>query len=143
MATPDLERLGKAVKARRIELFSARLKAAKAAGVSKDTWQRVEDGKPVQEQTYAKVEDALRWAPGSCAAVAEGREPVEVGYVESGGDVTMVSRLPDIWSEEFEEFVRQAMAETAMATSPGTPVGEIRVMSDRFVEILRKRAKPQ
>lgn len=140
MTTRDLDRLARIVKSRRVELYRSRYEAAKTAGLSKDTWQRVEEGNPVRENTYAAVETALRWAPGSCKAIMEGGEPVLADYVESGGDVTMVSKFPDFWSEDFDEVVRQAMTEAAIATSPGTPVGEIRAMSDRFVEILRERA---
>lgn len=139
MATRDLGRLAKRVKARRVALFSSRLKAANAAGLSKDTWQHVEDGDRVHPNTWAKVEYALRWAPGSCEAVAEGGEPIEVGYIDTNGDVTMVSKLPDVGSEEFEEVVRQAAAAAAMATTPDLPVGQLRAFSEQFVENLRNR----
>lgn len=140
MATRDLDRLAKYVKARRVELFPSRRAAATTAGVAKDTWQRVEKGAQVREVSYAKIDQALKWAVGSCLAIADGGEPVSVEYFETDGDVTMASTLPTVWSEEFEDVVRQALADSAMATTPDLPIGKIRELTDQFVEALRKRA---
>ena len=64
MATRDPGRLAKHVKAHRMELFTSRKAAADSAGVSKDTWQRVEEGLEVRETTYVKIDKALGWASG-------------------------------------------------------------------------------
>jgi hypothetical protein len=138
MATRDLGRLGKAVKARRSKLFTARLKAAKAAGMSKDTWQRVEDGETVQPGTYTKMEPALRWAFGSCEAIAEGGEPLPVEYVESGGDVTMVSK-PVVASAG---DVRNVVTISAMATMPEATMRSVQEQAERIVEELKKLGLP-
>lgn len=134
MATRDLGRLGKAVKARRSKLFTARLKAATAAGVSKDTWKRVEDGMAVQPGTYAKMELALKWALGSCDAIAEGGDPLPVEYVGSNGDVTMVSK-PQVASAG---DVKTAVTISAFATMPDATVGSVQAQAERLVEELRK-----
>ncbi|QCX81122.1 hypothetical protein C9F11_37695 [Streptomyces sp. YIM 121038] len=123
-----------------MEQYPSRRAAAEAAGVSKDTWQRIEEGREVREVTYAKVDRGLGWAAGSCLAIAEGGEPVEVGYIETGPDVTMVSRLPAAWSDEFEDDVRQALMDSAIATTPDLPIGKIQELADQFMEALRKRA---
>lgn len=137
MSTPrDLERLAKAVKARRLEMHPSRLAAAKAAGVSKDTWQRVEEAREVREVSYAKVDAALGWASGSCIAVAEGGEPVPVEYVEGGGGTAMVSQVPATW---LEGELQEAIQSSAMMTTPNLTVREIRNLSDQVVEELRKR----
>ena len=137
MSTPrDLGRLAKAVKARRLEVHPSRLAAAKAAGVSKDTWQRVEEGREVREVSYAKMDPALSWAPGSCVAVAEGGEPVPVEYIETDGGASMVSQIPATWLEgELPEVIQSS----AMATTPGLTVREIRALSDQVLKELRKR----
>lgn len=138
MATRDLERLGKAVKARRSKLFTARLKAAQAAGISKDTWKRVEDGKTVQPGTYAKMEPVLRWAFESCEAVIEGGEPLLVEYVESDGDVTMVSKPQTMPASD----VRNVVTISAMATMPEATMRSVQEQAERIVEELRKLGFP-
>jgi transcriptional regulator with XRE-family HTH domain len=137
MATRDLDRLAKAVKARRLELYPSRLKAAEVAGVSKDTWQKVEDGKPAREGSYAKIERALNWVTGGCLLVAEGGQPIHADYIVADGDVTMVTHPPASWADE--DAVRRVVSESAVATMPGTPVGEVQAFSDRIIEELRKR----
>jgi hypothetical protein len=138
MATPDLGRLGSAVKARRVKLFTARLKAAQAADMSKDTWKRVEDGKAVQPGTYAKMEPALRWAFGSCEAIAEGGEPLPVEYVESNGDVTMVSKPQLVPAGD----VRNVVTISAMATMPEVTMRSVQEQAERIVEELKKLGFP-
>ncbi|MFD9425554.1 MULTISPECIES: helix-turn-helix domain-containing protein [unclassified Streptomyces] len=66
MGTRDLARLASHVRTRRLELYRSRLAAAEAAGISKDTWRRVEEGMGVREVTYAKVDRALGWDTRSC-----------------------------------------------------------------------------
>ncbi|MFE6488811.1 helix-turn-helix domain-containing protein, partial [Streptomyces sp. NPDC057757] len=121
MATRDLDRLAKYVRARRAECYTSRKAAAAAAGISKDTWQRVEEAQRVHEGKYAQVDRALGWANGSCIAIAEGAEPVRATYVESGGgDVTMAVRPPAAWAgSSAEDVVRRAGADGVLATVPG------------------------
>lgn len=89
MASPqDLPRLAAHTKQRRLGLHLARLAAAKAADVSKDTWQRVEEGKPVREMNYAKIEPVLGWAPGSCLAILAGGEPEMLDPIPAGPEVS-------------------------------------------------------
>ena len=126
--------MGKAVEARRVKLFSSRLKAATAAGMSKDTWKRVENGEPAQLGTYAKMEPVLNWAFGSCEAIAEGGEPLPVEYVGSNGDVTMVSK-PQVASAG---DVKTAVTISAFATMPDATVGSVQAQAERLVEELRK-----
>ncbi|MGW4043043.1 hypothetical protein [Streptomyces sp. NPDC004721] len=131
MTTRDLGRLGDHVKAHRVQLYSSRLKAAQAVGISKDTWQRVEDGLTVQEVTWAKVERALGWAAGSCAVVAEGGEPVLVDRADGTAAAGARRQLS-------EEAVRRAAFEAARAKLPSAPIGDIDAFSDELVEVLRR-----
>ncbi|MDX2696027.1 hypothetical protein [Streptomyces ipomoeae] len=137
MATRDLSRLAKTVKTRRLELYPSRLKAAEAAGISKDTWHKVEDGLPVQDKKYTQIDRALRWASGSCLLIAEGGEAVRAEYLESGGDVTMVAHLPDAGLDEND--ARRLISDVAVATMPGTPVGEVQAFNDQIIEALKER----
>jgi hypothetical protein len=133
MSTRDLDRLATAVKKRRLELYPSRLAAAKAAGVSKDTWRKVEEGDPaVRETSYAKMDQALHWMVGSCTTILTGGEPVAVDH-QDGVDVvhTPQSMLP--------EDVRIAVTDAAMAVTPGLTLGDVQALSTQVVEELRRR----
>lgn len=131
MATRDLDRLAKRVKAHRLELYSSRKAAADAARVSKDTWQRVEEGLTVREGTYAKIDKALGWSIGSCIAIAEGEEPLLV----AGEEAAPAAHNGDRHSAG---ALRQAAFEAAKAKLPNVSVGDIGAFSDELVEILRR-----
>ncbi|MFE0808154.1 helix-turn-helix domain-containing protein [Streptomyces sp. NPDC058848] len=131
MATPDLDRLAERVKAHRTELYPSRLAAAQAAGISKDTWQRVEDGKPVQDAKYVKIDKALGWAVGSCAAIAAGRNPVLADSAPEAPGATAPAALS-------ADELRRAAFEAARAKLPDAPIGAIDEFSDELVEILRR-----
>ena len=111
-----------------MELFTSRKAAADSAGISKDTWQRVEEGQEVRESTYAKVDRTLGWSVGSCVAIAEGGAPILVGDPLQG--VPSAPRLS-------EEEVRKAALDAAMATMPGAAIGDVQAFIDRFVKDLR------
>ena len=134
MTTRDLGRLAHHVKRHRLELYPSRLAAAQAAGISKDTWQKVEDGEPVRESTYAKIDRALHWAVGSCIAVAEGGTPALVSLAEA----TASAESPDERRQLSADEVRQAAFEAARAKLPTAPIGDIDAFSDALVEILRR-----
>ena len=132
MATRDLDRLAKRVKAHRLELYPSRLAAAQAAGISKDTWKRVEEGLTVQEGTYAKIENVFGWAIGGCVAIAEGGEPVLVDRPRSG------TPAPEPAAPISAEVVRRAAFEAARSKLPTAPIGDVDEFSDELVEVLRK-----
>ncbi|MFB7597204.1 helix-turn-helix domain-containing protein [Streptomyces sp. NPDC056160] len=136
MATPDLDRLAARVKAHRLELYPSRLAAARAAGISKDTWQRVEEGESVREATYAKIDKALGWVVGTCVAVMNGREPVLAGADAGGDGSPMGGALSG--SAPSAEQLRRAAFEAARAKLPNAPIGAIDEFSEELVEILRR-----
>lgn len=140
MATGDLARLAKYVKTRRLERFTSRKAAADAAGISKDTWLRVENGHDVRETSYAAVDRALGWATGSCVAIAEGGEPVPADYVEGeSGAAAVAVRPPSAWAgASAEEIVRKAIADGALVAAPGLQLGEMKELTERVVEALRE-----
>lgn len=132
MATRDLGRLAERVKAHRMALYPSRLAAAKTAGISKDTWQRVEEGQEVRESTYAKVDRTLGWSIGSCVTISEGGEPVLVDHPANGAPA------PAPAASISAEAVRRAAFEAARSKLPTAPIGDVDAFSDELVEVLRK-----
>lgn len=129
MAT-DLDRLAKLVRAHRHERFPSRDAAADAAGISRNTWKKVEEGQPVRESTYVKIEKVLDWASGSWERVAAGHEPVLAA--EGGGGSAATPAPFD------EEEARRAAWQAARLKLPNAPIGDIDAFAEEFVEILRR-----
>lgn len=133
MAPRDLDALAKVVKKRRIELGLAYKTAAKQAGISPETWKRIETGQPVRELSYAKVDPVLQWAPGSCIAASEGRAPVPVAPAEGAPGIS-ISPMPSEALDAAKDVVQLA----AIATTSGLTADEIRALSERVVADLKK-----
>lgn len=133
MPDRDLDHLAKTVKARRLELSLARRKAAALAGISKDTWQRVEDGKPVREMNYAKIDPVLGWAPGSSSLVAAGGTPVPAEHLDVDGGVTVARPLEEDRAARAERIVQSATIAVTDLDAPG-----IRELSARIIEDLKR-----
>ncbi|MEV0015380.1 helix-turn-helix domain-containing protein [Streptomyces tendae] len=130
MTTRDLDRLAQRVKAHRMEQYRSRDAAADAAGITRNTWKRVETGDEVRESTYAKVDKALGWAIGSCLLIADGGNPV------LAGDDIATTETPA--APATAEETRRAVFEAARTTLPDAPIGELDAFSDELVEILRR-----
>lgn len=131
----EYERLARSAKRRRAELGLALNDInAKAGGLSKRTWQRVEKGLPIRETNYVKVDGLLQWAPGSCIAVLEGGEPVPVTEV-SDAPGSVKSPLPD---EALDSKARDVVQLALIATAKGSTAEEIREQSERVVRDLRE-----
>ncbi|MFF7837630.1 helix-turn-helix domain-containing protein [Streptomyces ossamyceticus] len=133
MATRDLDRLAARVKAHRLQAYPSRKAAADAAGITKDTWQRVEEGKAVREVSYVGVERALRWAVGSCIAIAEGGEPA---LVDPDDKAAVLASAPAMRLSA--EVVRKAAYAAARAKMPTAPIGEVDAFADELVDVLRR-----
>lgn len=84
----------------------------------------------VREMTYAKIDQAVGWATGSCVAVAEGAEPVLVGSADGESACTKTGLSVDA--------VREAAFEAARKTMPNVPIGELDAFSEQLVEVLRR-----
>lgn len=133
MSTGDLPRLASAVKTRRLELGLPRLKAANEAGISKDTWKRVEEAAPVRELNYAKIDVVLGWATGSCIVILGGGHPIPVGPSATAPDVTIADTT---------DASRDARAKTVVSSLLGTtdlPDAEIKPLSDRIIDDLKRQ----
>lgn len=134
VATPDLRRLAERVAQRRRELNLPVTRAAEAAGVSRDTWKRVERGEPVRHLTYDKIEAALRWTAGSCRKIMDGGDSVPLdGGSESGPQIMSVP------PETLEGEVRSAVQSALIATTDDLSSAQIREINERAIEFLRGR----
>lgn len=129
MATRDLGRLAQRVTAHRHEQYASRDAAAAAAGVTRNTWKRVEEGLTVRELTYSKVDKALGWITGSCILIAEGGEPFLA--------TEFPPHAPAV-PEFSEEEARKTAYEAARAAMPRAPIGDVDDFVDRFVKGLRR-----
>ncbi|MFJ3037781.1 helix-turn-helix domain-containing protein [Streptomyces tendae] len=129
MTTRDLGRLAESVKRHRMQQYPSRDAAAEAAGITRNTWKRVETGDEVRESTYAKIDTALGWAIGSCILITAGGNPVlaDNGPIEGAPTVPISG-----------EDARRAVFEAARTTLPDAPIGELDAFSDELVEILRR-----
>lgn len=71
------ERLAEAMKHRRTALKLSVRAAALRAGIDRSTWNSAEQmSRQLSRHLWPAVEEALRWAPGSVAAVLAGDEPL-------------------------------------------------------------------
>jgi hypothetical protein len=136
MAPRDLDRLAVAARQRRHALGLALNDVnAKAGGTSKGTWQRVEKGEPIRLTNYVKIDGLLQWAPGSCVAILEGRNPVPAHPSRSDPGTTISELAPELLDEEARDVVKLA----AIATAKGLTSEEIQDLSDRVVKDLKAR----
>lgn len=135
MAPSDLDRLAGAAQKRRHALgLALNDKNAKAAGTSKGTWQRVERGEAIRPTNYVKIDALLRWAPGSCAAVLEGRDPVPIRTSAADPEVN-ISEFPASPEEQAKDVLKLA----ALASAKGMTADEILKFSELAVRDLRAR----
>ncbi|MEM7096145.1 MAG: hypothetical protein AAF567_24280 [Actinomycetota bacterium] len=95
-------KLAEAVERRRNELGLSKRQAISVAGMSANTWLKLEnDAQPISEHLWRKVEIALDWEHGSVRSLLE------------GGDPTVSPTLPErvaqvaASNDELKEIVRE------------------------------------
>ncbi|WP_394436169.1 helix-turn-helix domain-containing protein [Streptomyces sp. SGAir0957] len=137
MGTPDLERLAAQVRQRRATLGLNLEPAAASVGMSKDTWKKVEAGQKVRDTSYARVEKALQWAPGSIGRILAGKQPITASKSQGGADDD--TRLSTIPKPELERAVGDAVQAAAMRTKGSLTADEILELNDRVLQELRER----
>ena len=135
MTTPALERLATLVIKRRTELRLGVEPAAKAGGISKDTWKRVEGGQRVWDRSFAGIEAALGWEPGSCRRILDGGDPTPVGQ-PSPAEEPKVTQIP---RDELKRLVGDAVQSAAIATKGSLTGDEILELNERVLQELRER----
>ncbi|MFF6847097.1 hypothetical protein [Streptomyces antimycoticus] len=129
---PEYARLAETVRARRLELEMPIARAAATAVVSKDTWKRIEEGKPVRELTYAKMENVLGWAAGSISEILDGA--TQAVTAERGAAVAQ-ARAGGLG----EEDLTQALAGAMVAATDTLTAAEIRDITEKVVHELKRR----
>jgi hypothetical protein len=113
-----------------MELFTSRKAAADAAGVSKDTWRRVEEGLEVRDTKLGQISRALGWTVDSGITIAEGGEPTLAGATVAAA-TEQPSPMP-------ADDVRRHVFEAARAKLPLAPIGDLDAFSDELVEVFRR-----
>ncbi|MER7623874.1 helix-turn-helix transcriptional regulator [Streptomyces sp. NPDC126503] len=135
MAALDLHRLAEYVRLRRTDLGLGVEPAARAAGISKDTWKRVENGLVVRDTKYTEIERVLRWAPGGCMTVARGGEPLISAPSDADPDV----RITEIPPSELERALGDAVRSAVIATRGDLTGDDILKLNAKLMEELRQR----
>jgi len=133
MTTPAHERLATLVHQRRTELKLGVEPAAKAAGISKDTWKRVEAGQKVWDRSFAGIEAALGWKPGTCRSILDGRDPEPIKSAPADMEITQIPK------EELKRLVGDAVQSAAIATKGSMTGAEILELNERVIQELRER----
>jgi hypothetical protein len=139
-AETDRQRLGRLVRLRRRFLRLSLSEAARRAGVNRATWTGVEQrATDAEDYTYAGVEAALEWKPGSVAAVLRGEEPIEMPgrgrpVTDSPQPDDLIGRweeetLDEIWSQKVHPELSTAQRED-ITTQLRIKVAELRAMVD-------------
>lgn len=132
----DLERLAHLVRQRRLELGLGIEPAARLAGMSKDTWKKVEAARDdLRATSYTGIERALRWAPGSCTRVLEGGEPVPVAASSAGGDAG-IAVIP---KEELRRQVGDSVNSAAIGFKGDLTADQILDLNRLVLDELHKR----
>jgi hypothetical protein len=126
----DLNRLAELVRQRRVDLRLGIEPAAKLAEMSKDTWKRVEAGLTVRATTYPGIERVLQWAPGSCMQIIQGA--VGPVVVQPAGEGIVIA-------EDLAGQVEDSVKLAAIAVSDNLTAAEIRDLSQRVLEELKRR----
>lgn len=133
MSTDHLRALAEAVKGRRLALGLARKRAADQAGISKDTWRRVEEALPVRDMSYAAMDPVLGWAVGSCAAVKGGGSPT-VAHPSVSDPKTTIADVTDAT----RGVAVKRIVESASIGTTDLSASEIRELAARIVDDLTR-----
>jgi len=135
MTTPALERLGQLVQARRAELKLGVEPAAKLAGISKDTWKRVEAGLKVWDRSFAGIETALQWASGSCRIILDGGDPI----ISEPSKESAAAQLTQIPQSELERRAGDAIRSALLGIKGSLTADEILDLNARILKEFRER----
>jgi hypothetical protein len=132
----DLERLAKLVQRRRLELKLGIEPAARLAGMSKDTWKKVEAAREdVRATSYTGIERALQWAPSSCIRVLEGGEPV----ISEASPASADSGIAVIPKEELRRQVGDSVNSAAIGFKGDLTADQILDLNRLVLDELHKR----
>ncbi|MET8694796.1 hypothetical protein ABZV65_19885 [Streptomyces bauhiniae] len=136
-----LHKLAALVTQRRVSLgHVSKEAAAEACGISHTTYRKIEgtrDAAPerVRPTTYAKLEIAFGFRPGSCARVLdEGADSITLHdgtELIEGGEIRDFKVLEDEFDRAFDK--------SAQLTAPHLTLSEAKAMKDEMLRLLRER----
>lgn len=111
---------------RRVQRLTVK-EAAEAGEIASGTWTRIEQAQPVRDLSYAGIDQALKWVPGSAEKVLAGESDVEL----------LADREKENKTAEIDEALRRALQQVA-----GFPVGrgldaEAEGLTDEQVEAVK------
>lgn len=125
------ERLAKTISARRLELGLSASAAARAAGIDRNTWSSAEKGeRETQAHNWVGLERALRWRPGSVAAILDGRDPTPVDAEPVDEELELVRTDPRL-TEEMKRRIISLILERR-ERSKAAAIEETRKLIDLF-----------
>ncbi len=129
-----LQRLASLIIKRRSELNLHKVDVARRAGLQVNTYSKVEDGLPVRETTYTKIEPVLEWAAGSCLDILGGAAAATL--VEPATPTAVFS---PVRAEDLAEDVGDVVQDAAVAISDTMTAAEIRELKRQVVEKVLER----
>jgi hypothetical protein len=133
-----LQKLAALVTQRRVALgLRSKEAGAKACGIAVMTYRKVEDGQPVTDTTYAKLEIGFGMRPGSCKVVLEGADSITL---EDGTELIEGGQIRDfVNSGVLEEEVDRAFDKSAQLAAPHLTLSESQAIKRGMLEYLRER----
>jgi transcriptional regulator with XRE-family HTH domain len=124
-ATRNYAQLARLVRIRRSELGLTIYGLAEKAGMSKDTFMKVEDARVVRDSTYIALEKVLDWPTGTCVNILES-DP-------STSELAATSTKPIT-----EEDIAQAVL-AGIVIHTDLPAAQIRAIKDSVIGDLKRR----
>lgn len=106
----------------------------KAAGISRSTAHRFEQGESVGESTLRKISQAVGWTPDSAQDVLAGGEPAYA----SEADLKARYRRQPIEPGELSQLVEDMVYEAFIAAAPDTPLSKIDEARRAAFDVLRR-----
>ncbi|MBB5108397.1 hypothetical protein [Streptomyces spectabilis] len=140
MAVPHddlaLQRLARLVRQRRVELGMNKIDVAKAADITINTYMKVEDGRPVRDVTYGKIEPVFKWAASTCRDILAGATaPTTIEPSAPQSSISPVS-VGDLAAD-----VEDAVQNAAISVSDDLTAAQIRALKQGVIDELRKRGR--
>ncbi|MFI9304824.1 hypothetical protein ACIG0C_36430 [Kitasatospora aureofaciens] len=96
------------------------------------TWRRVEEGQPVRDITYARVDEVMSWPLGTSTRIIE-----DPDYSPIASEVVKGARFSK--APLSSEALRQAIQNATIATAPELTGAQIQELQERAIEELRRQ----
>lgn len=137
-----LDLLATLVTQRRASLHLGIDEAARLCGLAPMTYRKVEGDRQNQgvgvarDTTYAKIEKAFDFRPGSCRAVLDGADSIRL---LDGTELISGAQISHPPLEEVADEVKQAMGRVAGLHAPELTHGQTDAMAEEFMKELQRR----